>query len=100
MHKIKSGIAIFAVILGISSAFAFKANEPKHNPLNQTLYAISTDGVNFSWVSSPPANYSCQQATGTCEISTPVTGTPAPDTYPSSYTVLQGTDKHSAYMPN
>jgi hypothetical protein len=100
MKRIKTGFAILAVILGISSVFAFKANEPKHNPLNQVLYAVSPDGINFSWASSPPTGTSCQQATGTCKISTSQTGTPAPNTYPSSYTVLEGADKHSAYMPN
>lgn len=100
MKKIKTAVVLFAAIIGLTSAFAFKPATAARKPLNQTLYAISTDGVNFSWVSSPPAGYSCQAATGTCEISTSQTGTPAPDTYPSSYTDLQGTDKHSAYMPN
>lgn len=100
MKKTKSLILTFAVILGGLGAMAFKPVESAKKPFDHIFYAVSTDGINFSWVTSPPAGYSCQAATGTCEISTPQSGTPAPDTYPSSYTDLQGTDFRSALMPN
>jgi len=100
MKKIKTAVVLFAAIIGLASAFAFKPATAANKPFNQTLVAVSTDGVHFSWQASPPANYSCQQATGTCKISTSQTGTPAPNTYPSSYSVLEGPDKISAYMPN
>jgi hypothetical protein len=100
MKSIKSAIAICAVLLGSFGALAFKPATAAPKPFNQILVAVSTDGVHFSWQPSPPAGYTCQAATGTCKISTSQTGTPPPDTYPSSYTVLQGVDKDSAYMPN
>ena len=90
---------MIAVILGITGSFAFKVTAAKHTSGSQNLYAVSTDGVHFSWESSPPENYSCQTAKGTCEITTS-DATPSANTYPASYTVDQGVDKDSAYMPN
>ncbi len=99
MKKIRIAMAIAAVVLGITSSFATKVTVVKHSRLNQNLFAISTDGVHFTWATSVPAGYSCQAAKATCEINTSQP-TPPANTYPSSYTVVSGADKASAYMPN
>ena len=96
MKKLKLNIAMIAMVLGVSAAFAFKPAEAKVTKANFTWYAVKTGTGTFSWQSTQPAG-SCVAATGTCEISTTIAGTPPANGYPASYSVLQGSDKHSAY---
>jgi hypothetical protein len=99
MKSINLKMAIIAIILGVSSAFAVKADAFKHNETTYYWYATSSDGVNYSWVSSPPSNTSCQPMTKpACEISTSVSGTPPANGFPSSYTVVESAAH--AYQPD
>jgi hypothetical protein len=98
MKTINFKMAILAMVLGVGSAFAFKADALKHKQTTFFWYATSSDGVNYSWVSSPPANTSCQPMTKpACEISTTDPGTPPANGFPASYTVVSEADH--AYQP-
>jgi hypothetical protein len=99
MKKTRIKIAVIAAILGFSYAFTFKIIAIRNKQTTFIWYAVSTDGINFSWVSSIPPGYTCQMGHGTCEISTTIPGTPPNNGYPSSYIDLEGADHQSLLMP-
>lgn len=98
MKTISFKVAVIAIVLGVTGAFAVKAHTVKPRG-TVDWYAYSADGINYTWVSTPPANTSCQPLTKpACEISTTVAGTPPANGFPSSYTVVAGPNR--AYQPN
>lgn len=99
MKKLKINIAIVAILLGVSSAFAFKPSKPVVNRFATNYYAVadSPDGSTWHWVATQPTGLVCDEGKATCEISTTIAGTPPSNGFPSSYTVQQGLDKKSVY---
>jgi hypothetical protein len=99
MKKVKFNIAMIAIVLGISAAFAFKPKEAKANPTKHFWYAVQDAPNHYIWQTSPPANYTCQDGVATCEISVQTTGTPTPNQLPSTYVPEGGPDQQSVYKP-
>jgi len=95
MRKLKLNFGIMAMILGVSAAVAFKPATAVAKPTTYTWYAVKS-GSTFTWQSTRPSG-ACVAATGTCEISTTIAGTPANGGYPASYSVVLGADKNSAF---
>jgi hypothetical protein len=96
MTRFKINIALIAMFLGVTAAFAFKPEPIKVSKFDTIYYAKATNpnGSQFHWQTNQPSG-SCQSGSATCKISTSVT--PVDNELPSSYTPLQGPDGASAY---
>jgi len=97
VKKFEINLAMIAVVLGITAAFALAPAKVKAGRNVYYWYAVKDGASHYSWETSPPAGYSCQSGNATCEISVTTTGTPAANELPASYTPVEGTDKESLY---
>jgi len=99
MTKKRYTMAMIAIILSISSAFAFKPASSKTTATTYYWYAVKS-GSSWNWQSTEPSGASCQSGSATCEISTSIPGTPMSGGFPASYTAVQGADKQSVLVVN
>lgn len=99
MKRIRINLAIIAVILAVTAAFAFKPVSPTVSRFSTNYYAVADNlqGTAWHWVTTQPAGKSCSDGSATCEINTTVSGMPPANGFPSSYTVIQGVDQASVY---
>jgi hypothetical protein len=98
MKRLKLNLAFFAILLGLSAAFAFKPAEPKKFSVVWRRIATSaTKETSNSWVQGAPTG-SCLAAMKICQATFPDAYDPNSHTYDDN--VANATDTTLGYRPN